>query len=135
MVFIGGARQVGKTTLSLAIAPKGHCYLNWDILEDKEFILKQRFPKERFTIFDEIHKFKGWRNYLKGFYDRHKSKKKYWLQGAPGWIITDIRETLRKIPLLQTSPIYCSRAGYSNSKRYEKPFDFRRLSRAFFIWL
>ena len=51
MVFIGGPRQVGKTTLSLDIAPKKHRYLNWDILEDREFILRQKFPVDRFVIF------------------------------------------------------------------------------------
>ena len=82
MVFIGGARQVGKTTLSLAIAPKNHCYLNWDILEDKEFILRQKFPTDKFIVFDEIHKFKNWRNYLKGFYDKYKKTKKILVTGS-----------------------------------------------------
>lgn len=40
MVFVGGPRQVGKTTLSLNLckgAKKG--YLNWDIPEHRELIL------------------------------------------------------------------------------------------------
>ena len=82
MVFIGGPRQVGKTTLSLNLAPVKYRYLNWDILEDREFILRQRFPTERFIIFDEIHKFKEWRNYIKGLYDKHKNKKKMLLTGS-----------------------------------------------------
>ena len=82
MVFIGGPRQVGKTTLSLDIAPKKHCYLNWDILEDREFILKQQFPTDPFVIFDELHKFKNWRNYIKGFYDKHKTEKKILVTGS-----------------------------------------------------
>ena len=82
MVFIGGPRQVGKTTLSLALAPKKHRYLNWDILRDREFILRQNFPIEKFIIFDEIHKFKQWRNYIKGLYDKHKNKKKIVLTGS-----------------------------------------------------
>lgn len=82
MVFIGGPRQVGKTTLSLDLAPKKHRYLNWDILKDREFILRQNFPIEKFIIFDEIHKFKQWRNYIKGFYDKHKSEKKILLTGS-----------------------------------------------------
>lgn len=82
MVFIGGPRQVGKTTLSLNLAPRKYCYLNWDILTDREFILKQHFPTERFIIFDEIHKFKQWRNYIKGLYDKHKNQKKILLTGS-----------------------------------------------------
>jgi len=43
MVFIGGPRQVGKTTLSKDIAKKEYkeyTYLNWDNLEDKKDIVK-----------------------------------------------------------------------------------------------
>ena len=82
MVFIGGPRQVGKTTLSLDVAPKKHRYLNWDILEDREFILRQKFPLDSFVIFDEVHKFKSWRNYIKGFYDKHKKDKKILVTGS-----------------------------------------------------
>ena len=82
MVFIGGPRQVGKTTLSLDIAPKKYRYLNWDILEDREFILREKFPLDRFIIFDELHKFKNWRNYIKGFYDKYKREKKILVTGS-----------------------------------------------------
>ena len=73
---------MGKTTLALDLAPKGHRYLNWDILADREFILKQHFPRERFIIFDEVHKFHQWRNYIKGLYDKHKSQKKILVTGS-----------------------------------------------------
>ena len=82
MVFVGGPRQVGKTTLSLDLAPKKHCYLNWDVQEDRELILKQHFPIEKFIIFDEIHKFKNWRNYVKGLYDKHRNEKKVLVTGS-----------------------------------------------------
>jgi uncharacterized protein len=39
MVFIGGPRQVGKTTLALSFLPSGSerepAYLNWDNLEHR----------------------------------------------------------------------------------------------------
>ncbi len=82
MVFIGGPRQVGKTTLSFSIAPKNYKYLNWDIVVDREFILKQNFPTEKFIIYDEIHKFPKWRNYIKGLYDKFKSTKKILITGS-----------------------------------------------------
>lgn len=82
MVFIGRPRQVGKTTLALQIAPKKHCYLNWDILEDRSLISQQKFPLESFIVFDEIHKFKQWRGYIKGLWDRYKSKKQILLTGS-----------------------------------------------------
>lgn len=74
MVFIGGPRQVGKTTLAkhLLTDPKG--YLNWDIVEDRESILRNQLPDVDFWVFDEIHKYRAWRNFLKGLYDQfHQS--------------------------------------------------------------
>ena len=56
--------------------------MNWDILEDRENILRQKFPVEKFLIYDEIHKFKGWRNYIKGLYDKHKTEKKILVTGS-----------------------------------------------------
>lgn len=82
MVFVGGPRQVGKTTLSLNIAPDGYRYLNWDDLEDREFILREKYPVESFVIFDEIHKFSNWRNYIKGFYDKNLNEKKILVTGS-----------------------------------------------------
>ncbi len=82
MVFVGGPRQVGKTTLSLNVAPDGYRYLNWDDLEDREFILREKYPFESFVIFDEIHKFSNWRNYIKGFYDKNFNEKKILVTGS-----------------------------------------------------
>ena len=82
MIFLGGPRQVGKTTLALSLAPKKFRYLNWDILQDRELILKQRFPLEKFIIYDEIHKFSQWRNYIKGLYDQYKNKKRILVTGS-----------------------------------------------------
>ena len=36
--------------MSLALAPTKHRYLNWDILKDREFILRQYFPIEKIYI-------------------------------------------------------------------------------------
>lgn len=75
MVFIAGPRQCGKTTLALAIESAKDRYLNWDSAEDRENILKHRLPPEPgILIFDEIHKYMRWRNYLKGLYDKEKSR-------------------------------------------------------------
>lgn len=74
MVFLGGPRQVGKTTLSLNLFSQ-ECYLNWDYIEDREKILRQTLPNTKVWIFDEIHKYKMWRNYLKGLYDKKKTQK------------------------------------------------------------
>lgn len=77
MVFIGGARQVGKTTLSEYIGKKdypGYDCLNWDNREDRKNIIENKFSAEaRLLIFDEIHKYKQWKNYVKGIYDKNKA--------------------------------------------------------------
>ena len=69
MVFIAGPRQVGKTTLAKKLLPDKAGYLNWDIAEHREKILRREYPPVSMIAFDEIHKYKGWRNYLKGYYD------------------------------------------------------------------
>ncbi len=44
MVFIGGPRQVGKTTLSKFFLKKNDVYFNWDISADRTKLLAQEFP-------------------------------------------------------------------------------------------
>ena len=69
MVFVAGPRQVGKTTLALGLPGARQAYLNWDVAEHRERILKRELPPGGFWLFDEIHKYRRWRNYLKGIYD------------------------------------------------------------------
>jgi predicted AAA+ superfamily ATPase len=75
MVFVAGPRQVGKTTLAKALIPSPNRYLNWDDDSDRDRILKREFPPcPGILVFDEIHKFRGWRNYLKGTFDKLKEQ-------------------------------------------------------------
>mgnify|MGYP005620785361 CR=1 FL=1 len=72
MVFITGPRQVGKTYLAKQLMshfakPQ---YLNFDNLTDRRIITDQSWIQNSdLLIFDEIHKMKGWKNYIKGVYD------------------------------------------------------------------
>ena len=65
MVFVGGPRQVGKTTFALSLLgsaadESSPAYLNWDYPLDREAILSARLPaRQRLVIFDEIHKYAG----------------------------------------------------------------------------
>ena len=86
MVFIGGPRQVGKTTLGLSFLDSSDennpAYLNWDILQHRKMILKNQIPlQHKMLVFDEIHKYKRWRGLMKGLYDAHKSK-------GPSFLVT-----------------------------------------------
>ncbi|MCY3857807.1 MAG: ATP-binding protein [Gammaproteobacteria bacterium] len=74
MVFVGGPRQVGKTTMALDIldiANRRHpAYLNWDDPHARKQLLDAEFPGgQSLLVFDEIHKFPRWRNLVKGLYD------------------------------------------------------------------
>jgi hypothetical protein len=82
MVFVAGPRQVGKTTLALSVpgAPEG--YLNWDVAEDRENILMRRLPPGDLWVFDEIHKYRSWRNYLKGIFDGRPSGQRILVTGS-----------------------------------------------------
>ena len=87
MVFVGGPRQVGKTSLCLQFLSPKHIsnpgYLNWDDLKSRELIRKREFPvKAQALLFDEIHKFKNWRSLMKGLYDKHRHKYKILVTGS-----------------------------------------------------
>lgn len=86
MVFIGGPRQVGKTTLALDIlgGDETHpAYFNWDYFEDKKDLLKGKLPSAPpLIILDEIHKYKKWRNFVKGLYDKNKSSISFLITGS-----------------------------------------------------
>lgn len=87
MVFLGGPRQVGKTTLATSLIAKysdGHpAYLNWDDEQARHVILKSLWPKEEpLIVFDEIHKRKGWQSLVKGIWDVWKNTQRFVITGS-----------------------------------------------------
>ena len=82
MAFLCGPRQVGKTTTAKKTSKQ--IYLNWDNLEHRKNILsgynsiinENDFAaisgKGARIVFDEIHKFPRWKNYIKGFFDTYE---------------------------------------------------------------
>jgi len=93
MVFLSGPRQVGKTTTALASLP-GARYFNYDNVNDASAItggvnriaedLNIHTPSgERHeVIFDEIHKYPRWKNFIKGFFDSHGSGRRIIVTGS-----------------------------------------------------
>jgi predicted AAA+ superfamily ATPase len=56
--------------------------LNWDVDEGRAAILNKEFPNSDLLVFDEIHKFKRWRNYLKGIYDGDRRGQRILVTGS-----------------------------------------------------
>ena len=88
MVFIGGPRQVGKTTFALGFlgrqADERHpAYLNWDHPAVPPRLRRAELPAgEPLLLLDEIHKYARWRNLLKGIYDTEKSTRRIIVTGS-----------------------------------------------------
>ncbi|MBW1707114.1 MAG: ATP-binding protein [Deltaproteobacteria bacterium] len=93
MIFLAGPRQAGKTTLTQIISGSfaNSLYFNWDIVEHRaNFIQKPLFFEavERrdssipLIILDEIHKYRDWKNYLKGVYDKFHDKYQFLVSGS-----------------------------------------------------
>lgn len=87
MVFLGGPRQVGKTTLALSLlegGSDGHpAYRNWDDTVARKDLLRGALPPDqKLVVLDEIHKYKGWRSLVKGFYDVNKSSRRFLITGS-----------------------------------------------------
>jgi len=82
MVFLGGPRQVGKTTLGKVLIPDPGSYLNWDVASHRAAILKNQLPSSDAWFFDEIHKYRPWRGYLKGLFDLHGNAKRILVTGS-----------------------------------------------------
>src|SRR5688572_2189680 len=88
MVFIGGPRQVGKTTLALELlgpkATERHpAYLNWDDPRVRPRVRNAALPPDQpLLVFDEVHKYERWRGLLKGIWDTEKSLRQLVVTGS-----------------------------------------------------
>ncbi len=89
MVFVGGPRQCGKTTLALDILKsykqnkQSGVYFNWDLDRDRRALLKHEWGEnDRLVVFDELHKYPRWKNWLKGIYDTTKEFNRYLVTGS-----------------------------------------------------
>jgi predicted AAA+ superfamily ATPase len=85
MVFVAGPRQVGKTTLAqrLLRSSEEGVYLSWDNREDRREIRAARWPgSEALVVLDELHKWRGWKRWLKGEYDKHRHRLRFLVTGS-----------------------------------------------------
>jgi predicted AAA+ superfamily ATPase len=72
LVMLTGPRQAGKTTLAKQLMqryPRAQ-YLNWDVPADRKLIVDGAWsPRAGLVVFDEIHKMRDWKGFLKGAWD------------------------------------------------------------------
>lgn len=69
IVFITGPRQVGKTTLA-KVLDLDHDYFNYDQASHRLALHENSWDRNKqLLIFDELHKMRNWKRWLKGIYD------------------------------------------------------------------
>jgi predicted AAA+ superfamily ATPase len=91
MAFVAGPRQTGKTTLSKLVSNK---YINWDNQQDRRMIIQGADAVAEYldlnslqedgtvTVFDELHKYSKWKNFIKGFFDIYNDQTKSLVTGS-----------------------------------------------------
>ena len=91
MAFMSGPRQVGKTTTGRRLA---ETYVNWDDMDHREWVLAgpravadeaelYRLRAEPpLVLFDELHKFAHWKQFLKGFFDTYGDRVRVVVTGS-----------------------------------------------------
>ncbi len=86
MVFLGGPRQVGKTTVTKHLidsAFPGGVLLNWDSRADRERIMGESWGESAsLVVFDELHKYSRWKQWIKGVYDTRLEHQMYAVTGS-----------------------------------------------------
>ena len=85
MVVLTGPRQIGKTFLAkqLLAAFERPQYLNFDAAPDRRILLAQSWPLNTdLLVFDEIHKLKDWKAYLKGIFDTRPAGQQILVTGS-----------------------------------------------------
>jgi predicted AAA+ superfamily ATPase len=114
-VFIGGARQVGKTSLSLSLLSNGSeshpAYVNWDNPKGRKSLLQGELSAgQPLIILYEINKFGRGRNLFKGLYDTNKSNTSLLITGSArlDYYSRGGEFPAGQIPLLPSSSILAS---------------------------
>jgi len=100
MRFIAGPRQTGKTTIAKLFlqsqaASAASLYYNWDnrkirdaYIENNHFFAADIYnvppdkDGKRWLCMDEIHKYPGWKNILKDFFDSYGEEVKFIITGS-----------------------------------------------------
>ena len=122
MVFVAGPRQVGKTTLAKSLCRESDLYLNWDIPVERDLILRRKLPSSGLLVFDEIHKFRGWRDYLKGLFDERGKALQILVTGSAKLDIYRFKgDSLQgRYHMLRLYPLSCAELKLNSSEQLNK---------------
>jgi hypothetical protein len=72
IILLTGPRQTGKTTLAKMLKDN-YDYFNYDNAEHRLSLIEKSWDRSKdLVIFDELHKLKNWKSWLKGIYDTEK---------------------------------------------------------------
>ena len=82
IVFLTGPRQTGKTTLSKMLF-KSYEYYNHDLSEHRVALVEKNWDRKKdLIIFDELHKKKNWKTWIKGIYDTEGARPRLLVTGS-----------------------------------------------------
>lgn len=74
ITLISGPRQVGKATLARSLR-KSYAYYNYDDDKASGVFRRQEWDRQKgLVIFDELHKMRKWKLWLKGLYDTERRR-------------------------------------------------------------
>jgi predicted AAA+ superfamily ATPase len=91
MAFVSGPRQVGKTTTCRELSS---VYLDWDNEDHRALILQGPGKVASYAgadhlsaspiriVFDELHKYQNWKQFLKGFFDTYEAQFRIMVTGS-----------------------------------------------------
>lgn len=82
IVILSGARQCGKTTLSKSLF-QNFQYVNFDSADDRRLLSKSEWNRDLdLIVFDELHKMKKWKAWIKGIFDKEGVRPRLLVTGS-----------------------------------------------------
>jgi len=82
IVLLTGPRQSGKTTIAKMLV-QDFDYFNYDLAEHRVALMEKSWRRDcELVIFDELHKMKNWKSWLKGIYDTRGLKPPMFVTGS-----------------------------------------------------
>lgn len=82
IVLLSGPRQVGKTYLSKNLS-QAIQYFNFDSIESRREMMEKSWLRDgSLVVFDEVHKMRKWKQWLKGIYDTERQKNQILVTGS-----------------------------------------------------